>query len=103
QSINALAYTSGNSIVFNEGQYSPGTTTGKKLLAHELTHVVQQTPSIRRKCDTSIPDLKDPNYLGPNYVKKLADIPTEHLVTKGKIQRAKEGSFNLFNIHNEAG
>ncbi len=42
QSINALAYTSGNNIVFNQNQYEPGTDDGKKLLAHELTHVVQQ-------------------------------------------------------------
>jgi hypothetical protein len=42
QSVNALAYTSGNNIVFNDGQYNPGTDSGKKLLAHELTHVVQQ-------------------------------------------------------------
>jgi hypothetical protein len=43
QSINALAYTTGNNIVFNSGQYSPDTDSGKKLMAHELTHVVQQT------------------------------------------------------------
>ena len=50
QSINALAYTSGRNIVFNEGQYSPGTNKGKKLLAHELTHVVQQgSGSVNRK------------------------------------------------------
>ena len=42
-SINALAFTSGNNIVFNSGQYSPGTESGKKLLGHELTHVVQQS------------------------------------------------------------
>ena len=42
QSINALAYTSGNNIVFNSGQYSPNTDSGKRLLGHELTHVVQQ-------------------------------------------------------------
>lgn len=42
-SINALAYTSGNNIVFNNNQYSPGTDSGKRLLAHELTHVVQQS------------------------------------------------------------
>lgn len=42
QSINALAYTSGNNIVFNEGQYAPGTDSGKRLLGHELTHVIQQ-------------------------------------------------------------
>jgi|GEM_PF-5109538 len=41
-SLNALAYTSGNNIVFGEGQFSPGSSEGKRLLAHELTHVVQQ-------------------------------------------------------------
>jgi hypothetical protein len=43
ESINALAYTSGNNIVFNNGEYAPGTQSGKKLLGHELTHVVQQS------------------------------------------------------------
>ena len=43
QSINALAYTSGSNIVFNEQQYSPHTDSGKRLLGHELTHVAQQT------------------------------------------------------------
>ncbi len=42
QYINALAYTTGNNIVFNEGQYAPGSDSGNRLLAHELTHVVQQ-------------------------------------------------------------
>ena len=41
-SINALAYTSGNNIVFNSEQYNPGSDSGKRLLAHELTHVAQQ-------------------------------------------------------------
>lgn len=40
--INAFAYTSGENIVFREGQYSPGTLKGKSLIAHELTHVIQQ-------------------------------------------------------------
>jgi hypothetical protein len=47
QSINALAYTSGNNIVFNKDQFNPGTEPGKKLLAHELTHVVQQSNGIQ--------------------------------------------------------
>jgi len=42
-SINALAYTSGNDIVFNSGQYNTNSDSGKRLLAHELTHVVQQS------------------------------------------------------------
>lgn len=43
QSINALAYTTGSNIVFNQDQFSPGTDSGKRLLAHELTHVLQQS------------------------------------------------------------
>ena len=42
-SINALAYTVGRDIVFGPGQYSPHTSAGRSVLAHELTHVVQQT------------------------------------------------------------
>ena len=40
--VKALAYTSGNHIVFNNGQYTPDTEGGKKLLAHELVHTLQQ-------------------------------------------------------------
>jgi hypothetical protein len=45
---NALAYTVGRHVIFGAGQYAPGTSDGKKLLAHELAHVVQQqaTPRI---------------------------------------------------------
>jgi hypothetical protein len=54
KNVNALAYTHGNNIVFNEGQYQPATESGKKLLAHELTHVVQQSGNaamVSRKLD----------------------------------------------------
>jgi thiol-disulfide isomerase/thioredoxin len=40
--VNALAFTRGHDIVFGAGNYSPQTTDGKRLLAHELTHVIQQ-------------------------------------------------------------
>lgn len=40
--VNAKAYAIDHHIVFNEGQYNPESYEGKKLLAHELTHVVQQ-------------------------------------------------------------
>lgn len=42
RAVNALAYTMGGSIVFDAGQYEPRTIAGKHLLAHELTHVIQQ-------------------------------------------------------------
>lgn len=40
--LEAKAFTVGNNIYFNQGQYSPDNQQGKHLLAHELTHVVQQ-------------------------------------------------------------
>ena len=43
QAIHAKAFTVGKDIVFGSGQYSPGNTEGRRLLGHELTHVVQQT------------------------------------------------------------
>ena len=59
RALNARAYTRGNDVVFGAGQYSPQTEEGRKLLAHELTHVVQQRggnlqtrsiPTVQRKC-----------------------------------------------------
>ena len=43
RSVHASAYAVGRDIVFNEGQYTPGTPSGQARLAHELTHVVQQS------------------------------------------------------------
>lgn len=40
--INAQAYTFGNNIVFGNGEYSPDTRSGKRLIAHELAHVQQR-------------------------------------------------------------
>jgi hypothetical protein len=40
--VDALAYTVGRNVVFREGYYRPETEQGRKILAHELTHVVQQ-------------------------------------------------------------
>jgi hypothetical protein len=40
--LNARAFTVGNHITFGAGQYQPSSTDGKRLIAHELTHVIQQ-------------------------------------------------------------
>src|SRR4051794_8866021 len=42
RSVNAHAYTVGSDIVFAGGRFDPGTPSGQRTLAHELTHVVQQ-------------------------------------------------------------
>jgi Domain of unknown function (DUF4157) len=53
----ALAYTTGSDIVFGAGQYRPDTAVGRRLLAHELAHVVQQSaaPAAARTEQMSTP------------------------------------------------
>ncbi|KXK19518.1 MAG: peptidoglycan binding domain-containing protein [Chloroflexi bacterium OLB15] len=43
RSLGAKAFTTGNDIYFRSGEYNPSSSSGQELLAHELTHVVQQT------------------------------------------------------------
>src|SRR5690606_10069691 len=42
KSLGAQAFTYGNDIYFNQGKYNPDSASGKHLLAHELTHTIQQ-------------------------------------------------------------
>ncbi len=46
QSIQAKAFTTGQDIFFRQGEYNPGNKGGQELLAHELTHVVQQSGNV---------------------------------------------------------
>jgi hypothetical protein len=43
QQVGAKAFTTGNDVFFSQGAYSPQTSSGQELIAHELTHVVQQS------------------------------------------------------------
>ncbi|QNF34705.1 DUF4157 domain-containing protein [Adhaeribacter swui] len=45
--LNAKAYAVDHHLVFNQGQYNPDSVAGKKLLAHELTHVVQHNKNVK--------------------------------------------------------
>jgi len=75
RTVKAQAFTVGRDVVFGAGEYAPGTTSGQRLLAHELTHVVQQTvlqqrpksllqgPSPKRKSDQAA-ELGARNYHG---------------------------------------
>jgi hypothetical protein len=51
--VNAHAYTVGHNIVFGAGQFAPETHGGRRLLAHELTHVVQQSGADGLRADES--------------------------------------------------
>jgi hypothetical protein len=49
QDLSARAFTHGQDVYFNSGEFRPETPQGQHLLAHELTHVVQQNPGLQRK------------------------------------------------------
>ena len=50
RSLNARAFTTGKDIFFGKGQYNPGSSSGQELIAHELTHTVQQgAASVQKK------------------------------------------------------
>jgi len=79
RSVNALAYTVGRDVVFGTGQYAPETTAGKRLLAHELTHVVQQSfdpPAIVSGIDTGPTDRAE----------QTANRFAEHVLSNGSYE-----------------
>ena len=49
RALSARAFTTGQDIFFRQGEYSPGSSSARELLAHELTHVVQQTEKVQPK------------------------------------------------------
>ena len=85
RSVNAHAFTVGRDIVFGSRRFAPESEPGKRLLAHELTHVVQQTGSSRSNPDRSwkidrAPAIDNPVKLarpGGNVQRDQADPRTE--------------------------
>ncbi|HEY9665325.1 MAG TPA: DUF4157 domain-containing protein, partial [Coleofasciculaceae cyanobacterium] len=55
RALDARAFTTGQDIFFRQGEYNPNSSSGRELLAHELTHVVQQTGDVRGKLTISSP------------------------------------------------
>ncbi len=64
--LNARAFTYQNHVFFSQGQYQPGSSEGKRLLAHELTHTLQQgqgSPAAQRLIQRAAPDGTDTSKL----------------------------------------
>jgi hypothetical protein len=73
--VNARAYTVGRDVVFGDGSYAPGTNDGRRLLAHELAHVVQQQ---KVGSETSLQrfELSEKPQIAPTFNDMLAQIKT---------------------------
>ncbi len=103
QDIGAQAFTHGKDIFFNKSKYDPGSNKGKHLLAHELTHVTQQSnmiSSVQRRLNDGH-DLTAPRFSGDVVLEAVYD--NERLITSGsrgeavrKIQQAlMDAGFDL--------
>jgi hypothetical protein len=82
RSVNALAFTVGSKVVFGAGQFKPGTSEGQRLLAHELTHVVQQTTHSPRDVGSGIAP-------SGTLAEREADQAAESVVAGGPIRSPK--------------
>ena len=90
RAVNALAYSVGNRVVFGAGRYAPSTEVGRRLLAHELTHTLQQKGTALQP-SLEIGRLDDP---GETEAERVADavvsgtsLPTMTAVSSGALRR----------------
>ncbi len=108
RSLSARAFTTGQDIFFKKGEYNPTSTSGRGLLAHELTHVVQQggaklqrKPKLGQSESSSVlrhlqAMQQQPGFDTSLYRKEIAEFqqthPTEQIMAKqGQILRKPEG------------
>ena len=107
KSLNAQAFTYGLDVFFNSGKYNPDSTKGKHLLAHELTHVVQQNASkkIQKEAETDATGNYTNNYIfrqnsffrrvrravsdGPITDEEIADLKAYAIQRNGTVQHAE--------------
>jgi len=92
RSVNARAYTVGAHIVFGAGEYAPSGEAGKRLLAHEMTHVLQQdrsgTLAVQRR-EGKYPDPDAPLvYQGQTFVSPYTILKPKKLNVKGPFTAA---------------
>jgi len=93
RSLSARAFTSGSDVFFGSGEYNPGSSAGQELIAHELTHTIQQGGAIHRKAtdDTHSNNPTNSFPANQNRVNRThsEDLTTTNISDQSVIQRAK--------------
>jgi hypothetical protein len=93
KALSARAFTTGRDVVFGAGQYAPETDAGKRLLAHELTHVVHQ---LGDKGDSSLGNHFDENFeqdsQGATPVAPHGKLITDRRFSQPSLIQMKNGS-----------
>ncbi|CAI2766906.1 eCIS core domain-containing protein [Flavobacterium collinsii] len=100
QELGAQAFTNGNDVYFNKGKYNPDSREGKHLLAHELTHTIQQTGAVQKSVEpssTAAEDLESPRFKGDYKLEQTHD-DLDYLATGSKgepVQKVQSGLIDL--------
>jgi hypothetical protein len=106
--LNAQAFTIGRNIFFSAGRYEPHTTSGQWLLAHELTHTVQQSPQPLTATSRVVQSHPDPGAQSSQFLQRQApeEEKPETIQTKAEgaiAQRAAPKAIALSTSGNQVG
>ncbi len=96
QQLRAKAFTHQNDIYFNSGNYDTTSTDGKKLLAHELTHVVQQTGQINKEGEK--PKYNSNKKVSSLFIYQIHDHIDKSITTTFNVMFS-DGSTNSFQLY----
>ena len=101
QALEARAYTLGSRIAFAQGQYAPETRAGRQLIAHELTHVVQQraAPRAEPRIQRAPPDGAPPRQHRPP-LRRLRRRPQPPIPDRPRRARSEEKEKRAFDAAN---
>ncbi|WP_281233225.1 eCIS core domain-containing protein [Flavobacterium gelatinilyticum] len=99
QELGAQAFTNGSDVYFNEGKYNPDSKEGKHLLAHELTHTIQQTGMVQKSTEQNLvsEDLEAARFKGDYRLEQTHDR-LDRLSTGskgGSVQKVQSGLLDL--------
>jgi hypothetical protein len=94
QAMNALAYTVGNQIAFGTRRYAPGSLEGRKLLAHELTHTVQQIRAGAHAASLSEPSAEQQAERNSSEVAAGSMARVEGRIRPGAMQKADDNALD---------
>jgi len=89
--VNALAYTVGSQVVFGTGRYEPSSPEGRRLIAHELTHVVQQRGASEREGVVDDPGAEFEADRNARLVEAAGAATVRHGAGRGALQRQPHG------------
>lgn len=83
--LSSHAFTHGNDIYFNSGKYDDKSTEGKKLLAHELTHTLQQSGDVHRFESDEHLELGREGSFGPHGETQMVRLADDYMIEYGEM------------------